>query len=233
MKWSDCCTAVMGLLPNQSLPFLPALLLSLGVSSAVLIWLVQKETKEPLSKVIPRFFRTLFSYFPEDVEAITRQKNKDLVDKVALRWNSMKSTKYSSRLIHSVNLYVNETSSNSSEKGATKQKSSVFHLEKLTSHPWWDEFSEHDEIRKEIKSKLSDIKEEFTTVFQDFQKGICKQWQKVELSSGHSCVYPLITNGVINTFNCSVCPATFQVGVQHLEISSVSCFFVCKGIVRW
>lgn len=206
----DCCTAVFGLLPAPELPFLQSLLIGLGISSTVLIWLVKKQTKEPFSAIIPRFFRQLFTIYPSD--DTVKEMHIALKGKVTLRWKARADKQFSSRLTHSLNVYVNKLDHN-----IEKSKSLVFHLEKLPSHPWWEEFDIHSHERHILKSKFPKIKEEFEKVFANFSKGICKQWEKVNMVTGHSCSFPLITNGIVNTVNCNDCPTTFLVSLSTYE----------------
>uniref|UniRef100_A0A2P2HYG3 Aspartate beta-hydroxylase domain-containing protein 1-like n=1 Tax=Hirondellea gigas TaxID=1518452 RepID=A0A2P2HYG3_9CRUS len=226
MKISDCCSSIIGMLPDPSLPFTQASIIGIFIASAVLIYLVQKDTKKPLSSVIILFFRQLFQTFPTDNKELDKVKYKELQEKITLRWESQKHRKYSDRLRHSINSYVNTTADNNNdESGALKQRAVVFHMEELSTMPWWNGYEVFTCEQDILRVSFPKVKLEFLKVFADFQKGVCKQWRKVELLNGHSCVYPLITNGVINTLNCSTCPATFKALSDSRVLGLSGCAF--------
>ena len=211
---TSCCSSFVAMLPNEALPFAPAFALGLFVASAVLIWLVQKETKEPLYDVIKQFLQQLFTVSPSFLQEAEKVKIIELHQKVCLRYNAKNTKHYSKRLKSSLQQYVeNAAEGNLYQSKDKKQNVSVFYISDLTSVCWWNEYDILNHEKNLLMKQYTKIREEFDKIFADFQKGICKQWQKVEVQNGHSCIFPLISRGVINTRNCSSCPTTFQVSM--------------------
>ena len=214
MNLSDCCKSVAGLLPDAELPFLPSLLLGLLVSASVLVWLVRKQTQQPLAVVLADFLRQLFSVLPSPpAEDTSSLGHRSVWSSAVKRWRITSRGKYSQRLARSMEAFV----SKASERTEGDDTSSlVFFLEDLPSHPWWNQY----EVYKQHTHLLaieSQVKLEFSKALYQLQKGVCKAWRKAPLAHGHSCVFPLIEKGVINTENCQRCPETFRVRGECLE----------------
>ena len=208
MKVTECCNSIVSMLPNEALPLLPSFFIGLLVSSALLIFLVRKETKKPLFDVIKDFFEQLLN-IDETVFHQTKVKRlRELHDKVSGRW-SAKSFKCSNRISDAVEDYLLQKFD---DNRVALNNTPSFTIKCFSSLSFWNK---RDILKYEeqiISGSFVKAKKEFQKIFSDYQKGICKRWEKVDLDkNGFSAFYPLISEGVINTINCSSCPSTFQV----------------------
>ncbi|KAF2367444.1 Aspartyl/asparaginy/proline hydroxylase [Trinorchestia longiramus] len=132
-----------------------------------------------------------------------------------------KAIKCSDRVKFAVQDFID----NSKEIDKSINKNACLRIDNLASHAFWNEFNAFDCEKKILLKNLPKIKEEFRKVFKDFQQGIYKHWLKVEVLNGHSCCFPLIKEGIINTTNCQACPATFQVLSECRVMGLSSCMF--------
>ncbi|XP_018018574.1 aspartate beta-hydroxylase domain-containing protein 1-like [Hyalella azteca] len=220
MNLKNCCSSFIGMLPEPELQFLPAFILGMLVSSAVLVYLVQKDTKKSYKESFMIFIRQLFSAYEKDGSTERQINLQCMLDKASMRLNNT-AIKCSDRLRNSVKDFVE----NSNEVDNMTSKNVCLRIEQLASHHFWNQFNAFDCEKEIILRNLPKIKEEFLKVFKDFQKGICKQWTKDEVLRGHSCHFSLISKGVINTVNCQACPNTFQTLSECRVMGLSGCMF--------
>lgn len=105
MGFLDCCSNFLTMLPDPSLPFLPALLLGTIFSSMILLYLYKKETNLPLNDILLHIIKSLLFHLPSNgcsashsetekcnnVQCVRCQRYGELQQQILQRWRRWKS----------------------------------------------------------------------------------------------------------------------------------------------
>ncbi|KAK8397516.1 hypothetical protein O3P69_004339 [Scylla paramamosain] len=105
MGFLDCCSNFLTMLPDPSLPFLPALLLGTIFASLILLYLYKKETNLPLNDILLHLVRSLLFHLPSsgcsashsetdkcnNVQCVRCQRYGELQQQIIERWRRWKS----------------------------------------------------------------------------------------------------------------------------------------------